>query len=95
MNDNGVIDGTARLMRMGIYPENTPVFIADHPRACFDLIYTMVLQQNAIDSVILDDWFPTIDDKRAVYALIQAAEPLLDQQEKERLEQWKQKNPIG
>ncbi|WP_185711719.1 hypothetical protein [Conchiformibius steedae] len=51
---------------MGIVSEHTPVFIADHPRACFDLLYVMVLQQGAIRSVILDDWFPCFADKQAV-----------------------------
>ena len=91
----GIIDGTNRLNGMGIFPENSPVFIADHPRACFDLLYTVVLQKGAINSVILDDWFPAPEDKRAVYALIQAAEPYLNHQQKERLATWKQKNPIN
>ena len=45
--------------------------------------------------MILDDWFPAPEDKRAVYALIQAAEPYLNHQQKERLATWKQKNPIN
>lgn len=95
LGDTGVIDGTQRLNRMGIYPEHTPVFIADHPRACFDLLYVLVLQQGAVRSLILDDWFPAIEDKEAVYTLIQQAEPHLNAQEKERLETWKKRNPIN
>lgn len=94
LGDRGIIDGTKRLNKMGIYPEHSPVFIADHPRACFDLIYTVVLQKGSINSVILDDWFPATEDKQAVYELIQIAEPYLNHQEKERLATWKQKNPI-
>lgn len=95
LGDTGVIDGTMRLNQMGIFPEHLPVFIADHPRACFDLIYTVVLEKGALNSVILDDWFPEIEDKQAVYALLQVAEPHLNHQQKERLNQWKQKNPIS
>ncbi|MDK4526736.1 hypothetical protein QG034_07360 [Kingella kingae] len=94
LGDMGIIDGTKRLNQMGIYPEHTPVFVADHPRACFDLIYTVVLQKGAVNSVILDDWFPSTEDKQAVYAFIQAAEPHFNSQQKERLVKWKQKNPI-
>ena len=94
----GVINGTQRLKRMGIVSEHTPVFIADHPdhpRACFDLLYVMVLQQGAIRSVILDDWFPCFADKQAVYALIWQAEPHLRSQQQERLALWKQRNPLS
>nr|WP_239992922.1 hypothetical protein [Neisseria meningitidis] len=31
LGDNGIIDGTDRLNKMGYFPENIPVWLADHP----------------------------------------------------------------
>ncbi|HFC6190614.1 TPA: hypothetical protein ACFM7A_000998 [Neisseria meningitidis] len=66
----GVIDGTNRFNEMGYYPENIPVWLADHPRACVDYLYTAVLQTGSIGRVILDDWFPSDEDKQSVYDLL-------------------------
>lgn len=90
----GIIDGTARLNAMGYYPENSPVWIADHPRACVDYLYTAVLQTGSIGRVILDDWFPSEEDKQSVYQLLAQMEPHLSPQEWENLQLWKRKNPI-
>ena len=90
----GVIDGTKRLNEMGYYPENHPVWIADHPRACVDYLYTAVLQTGSIGRVILDDWFPGDEDKQSVYELLNKIEPNLNEQEYRNLQQWKRKNPI-
>ena len=51
----GIIDGTSRLNEMGYFPENTPVWIADHPRACADYLYYTVLKTGTIGRVILDE----------------------------------------
>lgn len=51
----GVIDGTNRFNEMGYYPENSPVWLADHPRACVDYLYTAVLQTGSIGEVMLDE----------------------------------------
>ena len=88
----GVIDGTKRLNKMGYYPENYPVWIADHPRACVDYLYTAVLQTGSIGRVILDDWFPNDEDKQSVLVLLDKMESLLTECEKAILEQWKIKN---
>lgn len=90
----GVIDGTERLNSMGYYPENTPVWIADHPRACVDYLYTAVLQTGSIGRVMLDEWFPSIEDKQSVYELVNQMEPFLNTLEFENLKLWKIKNPI-
>ena len=90
----GVIDGTQRLNEMGYYPENLPVWLADHPRACVDYLYTAVLQTGSIGRVILDDWFPNDKDKQSVYDLLNQIEPHLTEQEWENLQLWKRKNPI-
>ena len=92
--DTGVIDGTQRLNEMGYFPENTPVWIADHPRACVDYLYTAVLQTGSIGRVMLDEWFPSIEDKESVYDLINRMEPFLNSLEFENLQLWKIKNPI-
>lgn len=89
----GVIDGTKRLNDMGYYPENSPVWIADHPRACVDYLYTSVLQNGLIGMVMLDEWFPSDEDKQAVYTLIDKMEPHLNTQEWAILQLWKRKNP--
>ena len=90
----GIIDGTDRLHEMGYYPENTPVWLADHPRACVDYLYTAVLKTGSIGRVILDDWFPNEEDKKSVYDLIDQMESHLNFQELENLRAWKLKNPM-
>lgn len=79
---------------MGYFPENTPVWIADHPRACVDYLYYAVLKTGTIGRVILEEWFPSDEDKQSVYDLINEMEPNLNQQEWENLQLWKQKNPL-
>ncbi|WP_439258481.1 hypothetical protein [Lonepinella sp. BR2271] len=90
----GIIDGTQRLNQLGYYPENTPVWVADHPRACVDYLYSSGLQTGIIDSAILDDWFPSFEDKQRVYALLDELEPKLNAKEKENLHLWKCRNPL-
>lgn len=92
MGNLGVIDGTKRLNKMGYYPENYPVWLADHPRACVDYLYTAVLQNGSIGSVMLDEWFPNDEDKQSVLVLLDKMESLLTECEKAILEQWKIKN---
>jgi hypothetical protein len=94
LGNTGVIDGTKRLNSMGYYPENTPVWIADHPRACVDYLYIAVLQTGIIGGVMLDEWFPSIEDKQSVYQLVNQMEPFLNTLEFENLQLWKIKNPI-
>ncbi|OOF38506.1 hypothetical protein BKK51_10565 [Rodentibacter trehalosifermentans] len=94
LGQQGIIDGTQRLNDMGYYPENTPVWIADHPRACVDYLYYAVLKTGSIGRVMLDEWFPNDEDKQSVYALINALEPNLTDDERENLQLWKRKNPI-
>jgi hypothetical protein len=94
LGNTGVIDGTQRLNKMGYYPENTPVWIADHPRACVDFLYITVLQTGIIGMVMLDEWFPSIEDKESVYELVNQMEPFLNSLELENLQLWKMKNPI-
>ncbi|WP_241482470.1 hypothetical protein [Muribacter muris] len=94
MGQQGIIDGTQRLNEMGYYPEHTPVWMADHPRACVDYLYYAVLKTGSIGRVTLDDWFPSDEDKESVYTLISALEPNLTESEKENLRLWKNENPI-
>jgi len=44
---------------------------------------------------MLDEWFPSIEDKKRVYELIDIMENKLSQRELEILEAWKKKNPIA
>lgn len=90
----GVIDGTNRFNEMGYYPENSPVWLADHPRTCVDYLYTAVLQTGSIGEVMLDEWFPSSEDKQSVYDLLNQIEPHLNPKEWENLQLWKRKNPI-
>ncbi|KNE13076.1 hypothetical protein ACM29_03950 [Helicobacter pylori] len=94
LGDLGVIDGTARLNKMGYYPKNTPTYIADHPRACVDYLYMAVLKTGSLGRVMLDEWFPSIEDKESVYALIEVMKPKLNKQERENLDKWITRNPI-
>lgn len=95
LDNVGVIDGTKLLNDMGYYPENVPVWIADHPRACVDYLYFSVLKTGSLGRVMLDEWFPSVEDKQSVYDLINIIEPHLTFQEMENLKLWKQKNPIS
>ncbi|GAA6991103.1 hypothetical protein HpCHC82_00160 [Helicobacter pylori] len=95
LGDLGIIDGTARLNKMSYYPENSPIYIADHPRACVDYLYiSSVLQSGILGEVMLDEWFPSIEDKESVYALIEVMKPKLNKQERENLDKWITRNPI-
>ena len=51
---------------MGYFPENTPVWIADHPRACVDYLYYAFLKTGTIGRVMLEEWFPSDEDKQSV-----------------------------
>ncbi|WP_104744528.1 hypothetical protein [Helicobacter acinonychis] len=81
----GVIDNTARLNKMGYYPKNTPTYIAEHPRAHVDCLYVSVLQTGKLGVIMLDEWFPSIEYKESVYALIEIMRSKLNDLEKEIL----------
>lgn len=89
----GIIDGTQRLNNMGYYPKHTPVWIADHSRACVDYLYYAVLKTGTIERVILDDWFPSDEDKQSVYTLLTPIDSHLTENERKNLQLWKSKNP--
>ena len=57
-------------------------------------VHYAVLKTGTIGRVILEEWFPSDEDKQSVYNLINKMEPNLNQQEWENLQLWKQKNPI-
>lgn len=90
----GVSDKSDVLEKMGFLSLRAPVYAADHARACFDLIYQTVIIKNNINFVRLDDWFPSFEDKKSVYNLLELAEPKLTLEQRERLESWKIKNPL-
>ena len=80
---------------MGYYPENSPVWIAEHPRACVDYLFISVLQSGELGYVMLDEWFPSIEDKERVYEVLSVLEKKLDNRQKEVLQQWELQNPIA
>ena len=90
----GVIDATQRLKSMGYNPQNEPVWVADPPRAYVDYLYSDGLQTGVINSAILDDWFPSIEDKQAVYDILAVLEPKLNENELRNLQRWKERNPL-
>lgn len=114
LGEIGVIDGTSRFISMGYEPQNCPVWLADHPRACVDYLYTAALhpswlldnvgkytkdefeylRRRSTRRVILDEWFPSVEDKESVYQLIDIMEQHLTQDELEILQIWKMDNPI-
>lgn len=73
----------------------SPVWVADHPRAFVDLLYVSVLQSGNINTLTLDDWFPSIEDKERVYEVLSVLEKKLDNRQKEVLQQWELQNPIA
>lgn len=91
----GIIDGTVRLNQMGYHQKCSPVWVADHPRAFVDLLYVSVLQSGNINTLTLDDWFPSIEDKERVYEVLSVLEKKLDNRQKEVLQQWELQNPIA
>lgn len=94
LGDAGIIDGTKRLKEMGYLPQEKPVWIADHPRACVDYLYINVLQTGIYGRVILDEWFPSPQDKKDVYAILDIMESNLTESEREHLKEWKKRNPV-
>lgn len=91
LSDIGIIDGTQRLLDMGYFPQNQPVWIADHPRACVDYLYTAVLQTGLLGRVILDDWFASDEDKHSVVILMNLMQEKLNASEQEVLKLWKKR----
>ncbi|REA89602.1 hypothetical protein DV959_13975, partial [Staphylococcus pseudintermedius] len=53
-----------------------------------------VLQTGKLGVVMIDEWFPSIEDKESVYALIEVMKPKLNKQERENLDKWIARNPI-
>lgn len=53
-----------------------------------------VLKTGSLGRVMLDEWFPSIEDKKSVYALIEVMKPKLNKQERENLDKWIARNPI-
>ena len=94
LGELGIIDGTSRLNKMGYYPENIPVWVADHPRAFADILYVSVLELGKLETITMDEWFPSIEDKTRVYDILDIMEPRLDKDRFEVLQQWKRMNPI-
>ena len=95
LGELGIIDGTVRLNQMGYHQNYSPVWVADHPRAFVDLLYISVLQSGKINTLTLDDWFPSIEDKERVYEVLSVLEKKLDNRQKGVLWQWKLKNPMA
>ncbi len=81
-----IIDGTVRLNQMVYYPKCFPVWVADHPRAFVNILYVSVLQFGNIDTLILDDWFPSLEDKERVYDVLSVLEKKLDNRQYEVLQ---------
>lgn len=79
---------------MGYYPENILVWVADHPRDFADILYVSVLESGKLETITMDEWFPSIEDKTRVYDILDIMEPRLDKDRFEVLQQWKRMNPI-
>lgn len=90
----GIIDGTSRLNQMGYYPENSPVYIAEHPRTFADILYVSVLESGKLNTISLDEWFPSIEDKTRVFNILDIMEHRLDKDRFEVLQEWKKLNPL-
>jgi hypothetical protein len=95
LGELGIIDGTERLNQMGYYQEYTPVWIADHPRAFTGMLCISVFHSGITDTLILDDWFPGIEDKERVYKVISVLERKLEKRQFDLLQKWKSRNPIA
>lgn len=92
LGTKGVIDGKSRLDSMGYPTAHEQVWIADHPRACVDYLYITVLQSGVTNLLMLDDWFPSYEDKCRVYDLINIIAARLSDQKQEVLKKWMQNN---
>ena len=81
LGDNGIIDATDILRRMGKKPIAPVVWAANHARSAADMLICNALdgldiRQNHYLSLTikdLDDWFSTPQDKQRVYSLLEQA----------------------
>ncbi len=91
----GVIDGTERFFDFHYEPANTPVWLAEHFRACADLICCHVLETGELGLVMLKEWFPGEEDQRDVLDLPWILRLKLDDRKKKILDAWVEKNTAG
>lgn len=91
--DDGIFECTSLLDEMGIGRPEGKNYACTHARAIVDMLMYATLNNENLDFVCLDEWMPGVKDKLKVYALLDKAYPLLNQQEKKLLDEWKTNNP--
>lgn len=90
-NNKGVIDVTKQLKKQGYNFSPQSIFAANHERAFCDLLYFLVIKKRAINSLFLNDFFPSRKDKNRVYVYFKILEKYLNKQELEMFLKWKEK----
>lgn len=100
LGDMEIIDVTNSLKRMGYYnnhviDKNSPVYCASHARACVDLLYGKINNNAPLNSVILEDWFSTLEAKKTVYNLIDILYPKVNSYIQSKIDEWKKNNPCA
>lgn len=87
----GIEDMKAKLNRLGIRFKGDKALVANHTRACADLVIaaTGISEKTAIESVILDDWIQEDRDIEQVSNLLEGALlKITNNDTRERVEKW-------
>lgn len=87
--DAGVLDVTQQLIERGWAIAEKRLFMADHYRATCDMLMKWVLSESTHCNVEIDEWFPSLSEKRRLLELLVAAKPELSKVGRlHKLEAW-------
>jgi len=87
----GIVERSRKLREMGLDIQR-PLYVASHPRAMADMIYSALKSGRAFEkSYTLSDWFPADRDRCEVLAFMERMKPYLTDFESRRLRAWIEK----
>jgi hypothetical protein len=92
LSSEGVFDCSKVLDRFKIPHPKGAVFAANHARAIADMVIVTVLGGGSPNFIALDDWMPGVDDKGAVFSMLQLVFEKIEKTDKESIVQWITKN---
>lgn len=92
LSDVGVYECSHILDRYQIPHPDGAVFAATHARAIADMVLVTVADGGSPAFIKLDDWMPEVEDKRAVFELLDAAISQLKTIAREKIAAWVKAN---